>query len=267
MLPPDELFNTAQHWLRTGRFDQAVVFYRAALSKYQALEQTSEVIDQSCRCLYLAAKAARFLGNETDAEALLLEAVCIAPSVSNPLTTAGAHFTYGEFLVEDGRNEEAIVHLQTALKLNDYPANGWRLLGVALDEVGQHSEALTAFEHALQNDPYNPQVLYNYAVCLGYLKRIDDSQEAFDQAIELAPADDHVFKAQAYNARGGMFLSAGRYEESENSFLSCRPFSTTPNTIGLHSILRTCWRGKAVTRKRCLTGRRPWSLTPQTWLQ
>ena len=217
---PDELFKTAQHWLHVGRFDQALFFYRAAFSKYQALEQTSEVTDQSCRCLYLAAKAARFLGNEAEAEELLLAAVRIASSVSNPLTEAGAHFTLGEFLVEHGRNQEAIVHLQTALKLNDYPANGWRLLGVALDEVGQHSEALSAFERALQNDPYNPQVLYNYAVCLGYLKRVDDSQEAFDQAMELASSDDHMFKAQAFNAQGGMFLSAGRYQEAEHSFLS-----------------------------------------------
>ena len=217
---PDELFNTAQHWLRVGRFDQALFFYRAALSKYEEIEQTSEVSDQACRCNYLAAKAALLLGNAADAEDLLIAAVRIAPSVSNPLTRAGAHFTYGEFLVEQGRNNEAIPHFQTALSLNDYPANGWRLLGVALDECGQHTEALRAFERALQSDPYNPQVLYNLAVCLGYLNRVDESREAFDQAIELSSAEDHAFKAQAYNARGGMFLSAGSYEEAENSFLA-----------------------------------------------
>ena len=217
---PDELFNTAQHWLRVGRFDQASFFYRAALSKYEAMEQNGEVLDQSCRCCYLAAKAARFLGNEAEAEDLLIAAVQMAPSVPNPLTRAGAYFTYGEFLVEHGRNSEAIPHLKAALSLNDYPANGWRLLGVALDECNQHNEALSAFERALQNDPFNPQVLYNFAVCLGYLNRVDDSREAFDQAIELSSAEDHSFKAQAFNARGGMFLSAGRYEEAEASFLS-----------------------------------------------
>ncbi len=217
---PDELFNTAQHWLRVGRFDQANLFYKAALSKYEAMEQTSEVLDQSCRCRYLAAKAARFLGNEAEAEDLLSAAVEMAPSVANPLTRAGAYFTYGEFLVEHGRNSEAIPHLNAALSLNDYPANGWRLLGVALDECNQHSEAFSAFERALQNDPFNPQVLYNFAVCLGYLNRVDDSCEAFDQAIEISSAEYRVFKAQAYNARGGMFLSAGRYEDAENSFLS-----------------------------------------------
>ncbi|HJP92059.1 MAG TPA: tetratricopeptide repeat protein [Pyrinomonadaceae bacterium] len=217
---PDELFNTAQHWLRVGRFDQAFFFYRAALAKYQAMKQTSEVLDQSCRCCYLAAKASRFLGNEAEAEDLLMAAVRLAPSVPNALTRAGAFFTYGEFLVEHGRNNEAILHLQAALSLNDYPANGWRLLGVALDECGKHTEAHSAFERALQNDPFNPQVLYNLAVCLGYLNRVDDSREAFDQAIELSPAEDHVFRAQAYNARGGMLLAAGQFEEAENSFLS-----------------------------------------------
>lgn len=216
---PDELFNTAQDWLREGRFDQALFFYRAALSQYEAMEQTAEVLDQSCRCLYLAAKASRFLEDETEAEELLQTAVQIAPSVPNALTRAGAHFTYGELLVEHGRNSEAIPHLETALSFNDYPANGWRLLGVALDECGRRSEALSAFNRALQNDPLNPEILYNRAVCLGGLNRIDDSRESFDQAIELA-AEDHAFIAQAYNARGGMLMSASLYEEAETSFLS-----------------------------------------------
>src|SRR5262249_44603690 len=139
-------------------------------------------------------------------------------AVPDATTKAAAYFAYGEYLVEHGRNAEAIPQLQAALALNDYPLNGWRLLGIAFDEVGKHDEARRCFERALQIDPFDPNVLYNFAVCLGYLERFDESREAFDQAIGYAPEGATAFKAQAYNARGGMLKSAGRHQEAEESF-------------------------------------------------
>ena len=126
MTPPDTVFKSAHDWLQVGRFDQAFPLFLSALSKYESMKQTGEVICQVCRCRYLGAKAAAFLGKVAEAEALLKDAVRIAPSVPDPLTKAAVYFTYGEFLVEDGLNREAIPQLQAALALNDYPANGWR---------------------------------------------------------------------------------------------------------------------------------------------
>jgi len=62
MTPPDTVFKSAHDWLQVGRFDQAFPLFLSALSKYESMKQTGEVICQVCRCRYLGAKAAAFLG-------------------------------------------------------------------------------------------------------------------------------------------------------------------------------------------------------------
>jgi tetratricopeptide (TPR) repeat protein len=211
-----KFFDSALHWLKVGRYDQALTLFLTALSKYEEMKQTSEVASKICRCRYFAAQAVDRLGREIEAETLLKSAVQITPEVLDTTIKAAAYFAYGEFLVEHNRNAEAIPQLQAALELNDYPSNGWRLLGIAFDETAQHNEALRCFKRALENNPFDPQILYNLAVCLRYLKRFDESCETFDQAIDLGLTDS--FKAQAYNARGGMLESAGKDEKAEESY-------------------------------------------------
>src|SRR5262245_45382030 len=99
MTPPDKVFDSALHWLKAGRVDQALPQFVDALSGYEAMPPTDEAPGRVCRCRYLAATAAAAIGRDAQAEALLRAAVQVAPSVADATTRAAAYFAYGEFLV------------------------------------------------------------------------------------------------------------------------------------------------------------------------
>lgn len=69
--------------------------------------------------------------------------------------------------------------------------------GQALQQQGQHAEALPLFERAVRLSPTNALAWFSLGDTLNTLKRFEDALAAYDQATALAPDD-----SAAWNHKG-----------------------------------------------------------------
>ena len=69
----------------------------------------------------------------------------------------------GVVLLEKGRPEESLAHLQTAIALDPHDGDAQYNMGNTLMEIGRASEALAHFNTALQINPDDTQALNNMA--------------------------------------------------------------------------------------------------------
>ena len=69
---------------------------------------------------------------------------------------ANAHYNLGALALAQGRNEEAILSLQRAVKdAPDNDTDAHLYLAQALEKVGQTQEAMHAYRRVLSLDPHN----------------------------------------------------------------------------------------------------------------
>ena len=76
----------------------------------------------------------------------------ISPSIPQ---AANAHYNLGTLALAQGRNEEAILYLQRAVKDTPDNSNAHLYLAQALEKVGQTQEAMNAYRQVLALDPNN----------------------------------------------------------------------------------------------------------------
>ena len=140
-----------------------------------------------------------------DAVAVLLDAYQNNPASFRIITT------YGIFLVDAGRFDEAIAVLKKGLGLIDFDPEVWNYLGVAHWNKGNYDEALKAYERALALDEDYPYLINNLgSLHLSiYLKTqqpeaLGRAVEEFKRAIVLDPR-----YASAYNGLGAALKMAG----------------------------------------------------------
>ena len=108
----------------------------------------------------------------------------------------------------------------------------WFDKGVSLERLDKHSEALTAFEKALELSPTYALAVFNKGVVLERLGRDEEALSSYDRAMELDPSD---FKA-TYN-KGVVLHRLGKYEDALLAF---------ENTIRLNPNHADAWSNKGV---------------------
>src|SRR4051812_31496241 len=86
-------------------------------------------------------------GDRAAAEAVLQKLI-----VSDPKNT-DVHLLYGNLLAEDGKEEESLAELKTAVTLRPRSAEALNSLGEACTRFRKKREALQAFANAVQADP------------------------------------------------------------------------------------------------------------------
>jgi len=100
---------------------------------------------------------------------------------------AEAHSNLGVALARRGRSTEAIDHYREALRLDPYQTQAYSNLGNALLQQGQVREAITSFEEGLATDPADPQARTNLAGALLREGRIDEAIGALEQVLRVTP--------------------------------------------------------------------------------
>ena len=147
---------------------------------------------------------------------------------------APAHQLLGYALLAQGYAAEAIPHLETAHETG--------ALGVAQLETGRFAEAITNLQSALQKRPNDPDLLYylgraggllskqaidtllaaypdsarahqSMAENLLVLRRTDEAQKEYEQALKLRPDTPHL-----HLELGQVFALASRWPEAEEQF-------------------------------------------------
>jgi len=111
------------------------------------------------------------------------------------------------------RYSEALKAYEQALQLNASDASTISKKGGTLVELKQYSEALVAYEQALQFDSNSAVLQSKRGAILFSLKQYDEAVTAYKQAIQLDPRD-----AILYKKKGDILCSLRRYEEALEAY-------------------------------------------------
>ena len=122
-----------------------------------------------------------------------------------------AHGALGAVLVNEGRLDDGIAHLNASMRLRQGLATVENDLGKAMARQGRLNEAAAHFAEAVRIDPRFAEAAYNHGLALARLDRLDEAAARFADAIRLRPdlVDAHV-SLGAVLARQGRQLEAIR---------------------------------------------------------
>jgi tetratricopeptide (TPR) repeat protein len=127
--PPSEPFYRGTHELERGRLDAAEAAFAEALAAAAGSAEIASVRNKRA----IVAIRKRDLARAVDELVAALEA--------QP-RSAAAITTVGNLLLEDGAVDEAIVHYEYAIAVDDAYAPAYHNLGVALHRSGRKREAV-----------------------------------------------------------------------------------------------------------------------------
>ena len=141
-----------------------------------------------------------------------------------------AHFNLAVALQDEGRSDEAISHLETALRLDPKFVDAHRAIGKLYSEKGHATEAAAHYEETLRLKPDQALVHNDLGVVLETLQKPQEAQQHFVEALRLKPdyADAH------YNL-GLLLVAFGRRGEGIKEFRSSLQFD--PNHAEAHDAL------------------------------
>lgn len=161
------------------------------------------------------------LGDLTDAEALLAQAVAERPNNSNYL------YEHGRLLIELGRFEAAEAQAAAITELDARDARGFALKATALTWAGQPAVAIPI---ALSGLEANPRFTPLYAaLARAYIdtERWADGLEAGERGLSIEADDVDVMRAYAYALQ-----SVGGYDEAADYLL--RAIELRPTYLPIH---------------------------------
>jgi tetratricopeptide (TPR) repeat protein len=125
---------------------------------------------------------------------------------------AEANYFAGNFLVRQGRADEAFEHFQKALALEPGSAAFHGGLGTAFYRVRRLDEAIVQFQKALEIDPDFAEAAAahnNLGYSLLQKGRVNEAITQFQKALDFKPGF-----AEAHNTLGDCLLQAGRLDEA-----------------------------------------------------
>jgi Flp pilus assembly protein TadD/nucleoside phosphorylase len=134
---------------------------------------------------------------------------CLGTAIKEASPSANVHGLMGQTLRKLGRFEEALAHCQKASILAPDDARIQAELGICLGELGKHDVALVHFEVAARLQPSNPGYQSNLCVALISLNRYSEATVPAQRAVDLAPDD-----SRSAMLLGIVFDKAGRQPEA-----------------------------------------------------
>jgi arylsulfatase A-like enzyme/Flp pilus assembly protein TadD len=173
-----------------------------------------------------AGVAAQLAGRPHEAARLFREIIAERPSFSN------AHANLAEVLAADGKIDEAIAVLESALARGARTPTMLARLGFYLQEGNRVEESVRVLKAAIDENPSHAEA-YNYlGIALARLGRHREALEAFGKLIELDAS-----YASAYSNAGSVHLAMKDFGTAERDFR--KALSMDPN-------LARAWNGLGV---------------------
>jgi Flp pilus assembly protein TadD len=126
--------------------------------------------------------------------------------------SARDHLVAGRQLLKEGRINDAIGELSTAVSLDGKLAEAHSLLGVAFDRKGLGDRAKDSYERAAKIEPEDPQTLNNLGFSLYQNGNYRAAIDRLKRAARLAPNDERILNNLGLAlCRLGKFDDAYRY--------------------------------------------------------
>jgi tetratricopeptide (TPR) repeat protein len=135
------------------------------------------------------------------------KAVALDPDLS------GGRTGLAEILWRTGEIDKAEDQLREAMRMDPYDASAYDLIGRVLAGKGHTAEALFDFERATRLRPGYAPHLYDYALELSSVNRLDDAQVSVAAALRADPS-----MAEAHELLGGLFAQKRRLPEAAHEY-------------------------------------------------
>jgi tetratricopeptide (TPR) repeat protein len=121
---------------------------------------------------------------------------------------------YGNWLMEKGRDAEAVPHFENSLRLKSENVPALLNLARIADQGGRPDAAAGYLRAALRIDPLDTTVLINLGAASTRAGKPADAIAAFEEALRLGAPERPV----AENGLGAALLQAGRTDEAIGHF-------------------------------------------------
>ena len=119
----------------------------------------------------------------------------------------------GRMFLQDGRINEAISELSTAVSLDPKLSEAHNLLGVAFAQKGMQERAKESYERAVKAEPQDAQTLNNLGFSLYQSGNYRAAVDRLKRASKLAPYDERILNNLAL-----ALCRLGKYDEAYKSF-------------------------------------------------
>ena len=132
---------------------------------------------------------------------------------------AAARNNLGQALLREGRLEQAMLHLEQAVRINPAMTEAYSNLAGVMDRSGRSAEAIELLERALALNPDRPARIHsNLGIVFARRGEFDAAREHFEQAVtDPAYAPDAYYNLGLLEVRQGNLLRAGELEEALRS--------------------------------------------------
>jgi tetratricopeptide (TPR) repeat protein len=122
----------------------------------------------------------------------------------------------GLMYIQTRRFDEAVRHIERALKIAPDDAQAQANLGVALKEVGRPEDAAKHLEESLRLDPNKPRILNNLGSIYFLLGRHDEAIKRLEESVAAQPGS-----VEAHFNLGSALLQLQRYDEAAANLEQC----------------------------------------------
>ena len=122
----------------------------------------------------------------------------------------------GLMCIQTRRFDEAVKHIERALKVAPDDAQAQANLGVALKEVGRPEDAAKHLEESLRLEPNRPRILNNLGSIYFLLGRHDEAIKRFEDSVTAQPGS-----VEAHFNLGSALLQLQRYDEAVAHLEQC----------------------------------------------
>jgi tetratricopeptide (TPR) repeat protein len=135
------------------------------------------------------------------------------PGTGREIAFGQSYYRYGKYYFDEGEYEEAIPYFRRSTRLTPEMYQGFLMLGISYEKLGQADTALDTFFQGTIAAPHVPQMHYNFAVALGRAGHLRESVKPLLQAIELDPK-----YFEAWMQLGEVFISLREYGNAERAY-------------------------------------------------
>uniref|UniRef100_A0A671SZ17 dolichyl-phosphate-mannose--protein mannosyltransferase n=1 Tax=Sinocyclocheilus anshuiensis TaxID=1608454 RepID=A0A671SZ17_9TELE len=138
---------------------------------------------------------------------------------------AKVHYNYANFLKDRGRNQEAIYHYKTALRLYPRHASALNNLGTL---THQTEEAEVYYRRALNINPHHNRALFNLGNLLKSQGKEEEAERMLKESIHFGP---HF--ADAYSSLASLYADQGHSKEANKIYT--KGIENCPDSSDLHN--------------------------------
>ena len=170
-------------------------------------------------------------GRVDDAVAHLEDAIRLAPGL------ASAQYNLGTALVARGETDAAVARYRRALALDPNHAGAHNNLGGLLQLTGHPAEAARHYRRTVQIDPTHPGAHYNLGNILLAESRFQDAEAAFRRTLAVRPADP-----AAHTGLGRALFGQGKLAEAIEAYRAA--LRIDPDQAPTHRHLGDALRGQ-----------------------